>query len=165
MDVRMPVLDGIEATRRIAADGASRIVILTTYDLDEHVYDALDAGASGFLLKDVPAALLFDAVRVVAAGQAMLAPAVTSRLISQFATLRPRPFAAVSDKLTPREIDVLRLVAQGLSNSEIAARLVIGEQTVKTHVSSILAKLGLRDRTQAVVIAYESRLVVPHAPP
>jgi len=165
MDVRMPGLDGIEATRRIAADGASRIVILTTFDLDEHVYDALDAGASGFLLKDVPAALLFDAVRVVAAGQAMLAPAVTSRLISQFATLRPRPAAAVRDKLTPRETDVLRLVAQGLSNNEIAAQLVIGEQTVKTHVSSILAKLGLRDRTQAVVIAYESRLVVPHAPP
>jgi DNA-binding NarL/FixJ family response regulator len=163
MDVRMPVLDGIEATRRIAADSASRIVILTTFDLDEHVYDALDAGASGFLLKDVPAARLFDAVRIVAGGQAMLAPAVTSRLISEFARLRPRPIAAVRDKLTARETDVLRLVAEGLSNQEIAGRLVISEQTVKTHVSSILAKFGVRDRTQAVVIAYESRLVVPQA--
>ena len=165
MDVRMPVVDGIEATRRIAADGSSRILILTTFDLDEHVYDALDAGASGFLLKDVPAARLFDAIRVVADGQAMLAPAVTSRLISTFARLRPRPLGAVRDKLTPRETDVLRLVAEGLSNQEIAGRLVLSEQTVKTHVSSILAKLGVRDRTQAVVIAYESRLVVPHTPP
>jgi DNA-binding NarL/FixJ family response regulator len=165
MDVRMPVLDGIHATRRIAAEGASRIIILTTFDLDEHVYDALDAGASGFLLKDTPAARLFDAARIVADGQAMLAPAVTSRLIGEFARLRPRPLAAIQDKLTPRETDVLRLVAEGLSNQEIAARLVIGEQTVKTHVSSILTKLDLRDRTQAVVIAYETRLVVPHAPP
>jgi DNA-binding NarL/FixJ family response regulator len=165
MDVRMPVVDGIEATRHIATDGTSRILILTTFDLDEHVYDALDAGASGFLLTDVPTAQLFDAVRVVAAGQAMLAPAVTSRLISAFARLRPRPLAAVRDKLTLRETDVLRLVAEGLSNQEIASRLVISEQTVKTHVSSILAKLGVRDRTQAVVIAYESRLVVPHTPP
>ena len=165
MDVRMPVVDGIEATRRIAAGGSSRILILTTFDLDEHVYDALDAGASGFLLKDEPAARLFDAVRVIADGQAMLAPAVTSRLISEFARLRPRPLAAVRDKLTPRETDVLRLVAEGLPNQEIAGRLVISEQTVKTHVGNILAKLGLRDRTQAVVIAYESRLVVPHTPP
>jgi len=165
MDVRMPVLDGIEATRRIVADGTSRILILTTFDLDEHVYDALDAGASGFLLKDVPAARLFDAVRVVAGGQAMLAPAITTRLIGEFARLRPRPLGPVRDRLTPRETDVLRLVAEGLSNQEIAGRLVIGEQTVKTHVSSILTKLGLRDRTQAVVVAYESRLVVPHQPP
>jgi len=165
MDVRMPVLDGIEATRRIAADGTSRILILTTFDLDEHVYDALDAGASGFLIKDVPAARLFDAVRVVAGGQAMLAPAITTRLIGEFARLRSRPLAPIRDKLTPRETDVLRLVAEGLSNHEIARRLVIGEQTVKTHVSSILAKLGLRDRTQAVVAAYESGLVVPHQPP
>ena len=164
MDVRMPVVDGIEATRRIAAGGSSRILILTTFDLDEHVYDALDAGASGYLLKDVPAARLFDAVRVIANGQAMLAPTVTSRLISEFARFRPRPLAAVRDKLTPREIDVLRLVAEGLSNQEIAGRLVISEQTVKTHVGNILAKLCVRDRTQAVVIAYESRLVVPHTP-
>src|SRR5258706_6044775 len=138
MDVRMPVVDGIEATRRIAADGASRILILTTFDLDEHVYDALDAGASGFLLKDTPAARLFDAVRIVANGQAMLAPAITSRLIGEFARLRSRPLAAIANQLTARETDVLRLVAEGLSNQEIATRLVIGEQTVKTHVSKIL---------------------------
>jgi DNA-binding NarL/FixJ family response regulator len=165
MDVRMPVVDGIEATRQIVADGAARVLILTTFDLDEHVYDALDAGASGFLLKDVPAAQLFDGVRIVAGGQAMLAPAITTRLIREFARLRPRPIGPVRDNLTPREIDVLRLVAEGLSNKQIAGRLVIGEQTVKTHVSSILTKLGLRDRAQAVVAAYESRLVVPQTPP
>jgi DNA-binding NarL/FixJ family response regulator len=170
----MPVMDGIEATRRIvaasgfagsAAEGAStpRILMLTTFDLDEHVYDALTAGASGFLLKDVTAERLFDAVRVVAAGQALLAPTVTRRLIGEFARLRPRP-SPHSDRLralTPRETDVLRLVAAGLSNPEIAARLVISEETVKTHVSRVLNKLGLRDRTQAVVAAYESGLVVP----
>jgi len=161
----MPILDGIHATRLIAAESASRIIILTTFDLDEHVYDALDAGASGFLLKDTPAAWLFDAVRIVANGQAMLAPAITSRLIGEFARLRSRPLAAIANKLTARETDVLRLVAEGLSNQEIATRLVIGEQTVKTHVSNILTKLDLRDRTQAVVIAYETRLVVPHTPP
>ncbi len=165
MDVHMPILDGIHATRLIAAESASRIIILTTFDLDEHVYDALDAGASGFLLKDTPAARLFDAVRIVANGQAMLAPAITSRLIGEFARLRSRPLAAIANKLTARETDVLRLVAEGLSNQEIATRLVIGEQTVKTHVSNILTKLDLRDRTQAVVIAYETRLVVPHTPP
>ena len=166
MDVRMPVMDGIEATRRLAADPAPapRVLILTTFDLDEYVFDALRAGASGFLLKDVTAERLFDAVRVVAAGDALLAPAVTRRLISEFTRLRPvqdaAPSAALS-VLTPRETEVLRLVAEGLSNPEIARRLVVTEETVKTHVSRILAKLGLRDRTQAVVAAYESGLVVP----
>ncbi|MGP4028104.1 response regulator [Actinomadura sp. 3N407] len=165
MDVRMPVMDGIEATRRITAEpGAPRVLILTTFDLDEHVYDALVAGASGFLLKDVTAERLFDAVRVVAGGEALLAPAVTRRLIGEFARLRPRPPSGapdVLDALTPRETDVLRLVAEGLANAEIAARLVVGEETVKTHVSRILRKLGLRDRAQAVVTAYESGLVLP----
>jgi DNA-binding NarL/FixJ family response regulator len=165
MDVRMPVLDGIEATRQIAADGADRprVIILTTFDLDEHVYDALTAGASGFLLKDVTAERLFDAVRVVAAGEALLAPAVTRRLITEFARLRPRDSRppVPLDALTPRETAVLRLMAAGLSNSEIAGRLVVSEETVKTHVSRVLGKLALRDRTQAVVAAYESGLVVP----
>lgn len=169
MDVRMPVMDGIEATSRIVAGDSTRprVLVLTTFDLDEYVYDALAAGASGFLLKDVTAERLFDAVRVVAAGEALLAPAITRRLIGEFARLRPRPstgpqaFAA----LTPRELDVLRLIAEGLSNPEIADRLVIGEETVKTHVSRVLAKLGLRDRTQAVVTAYESGLVVPRGAP
>jgi DNA-binding NarL/FixJ family response regulator len=167
MDVRMPVMDGIEATTRLLAGSADspRILMLTTFDLDEHVYDALSAGASGFLLKDVTAERLFDAVRVVAAGEALLAPAVTRRLIGEFARLRPRPPAgAVSlAGLTPRETEVLRLVAEGLSNPEIAARLVVSEETVKTHVSRMLSKLGLRDRTQAVVAAYESGLVVPRS--
>ena len=166
MDVRMPTLDGIEATRQLtgAADPGPRVLILTTFDLDQYVFDALRAGASGFLLKDVTAERLFDAVRVVAAGEALLAPAVTRRLISEFTRLRPvedaLPSAALSS-LTPRETEVLRLVAEGLSNPEIAQRLVVTEETVKTHVSRILAKLGLRDRTQAVVAAYESGLVVP----
>ena len=159
MDVRMPVMDGIEATRRIA--GAVRILILTTFDLDEYVYDALSAGASGFLLKDVRAEQLFDAVRVVAAGEALLAPSVTRRLIGEFARQRPRPRPSQLGELTPRETEVLRLVAEGLSNGEIAERLVVGDETVKTHVSRILMKLHLRDRTQAVVTAYESGLVVP----
>jgi DNA-binding NarL/FixJ family response regulator len=168
MDVRMPVMDGIEATRQLAGSGADgpRILILTTFDLDEYVYDALRAGASGFLLKDVTAERLFDAVRVVAAGDALLAPAVTRRLISEFAKLRPEPDApatAALGALTPRETQVLRLVAEGLSNPEIAARLVVTEETVKTHVSRVLSKLGLRDRTQAVVTAYESGLVVPRS--
>jgi DNA-binding NarL/FixJ family response regulator len=167
MDVRMPVMDGIEATREIVAGAGTdgpRILVLTTFDLDEHVYDALAAGASGFLLKDVTAERLFDAVRVVAAGEALLAPTVTRRLIAEFARLRPRPRSAAApplQRLTPREIEVLRLIAEGLSNPEIAARLVVGEETVKTHVSRVLNKLGLRDRTQAVVMAYESGLVVP----
>jgi len=168
MDVRMPGTDGIEATRQLtgpAADGP-RILILTTFDLDEYVYDALRAGASGFLLKDVTAERLFDAVRVIAAGEALLAPTVTRRLISEFAHLRPPPDAprtAALATLTPRETQVLRLVAEGLSNTEIAARLVVAEETVKTHVSRVLNKLGLRDRTQAVVTAYESGLVVPRS--
>ena len=165
MDVRMPGTDGIEATRQLAAgDLAPKVLILTTFDLDEYVFDALRAGASGFLLKDVTAERLFDAVRVVAAGEALLAPAVTRRLISEFARIRrPAPAAATPAlaALTPRETEVLRLVAEGLSNPEIAARLVVTEETVKTHVSRVLAKLGLRDRTQAVVAAYESGLVVP----
>jgi DNA-binding NarL/FixJ family response regulator len=168
MDVRMPGMDGIEATRQLAGAGATtpRILMLTTFDLDEYVYDALRAGASGFLLKDVTAERLFDAVRVIAAGEALLAPAVTRRLISEFA-LRPEPAmpsaasATGLAALTPRETEVLRLVAEGLSNAEIAARLVVTDETVKTHVSRVLNKLGLRDRTQAVVTAYESGLVVP----
>jgi len=169
MDVRMPVMDGIEATRQLAGPGRSgpRILILTTFDLDHYVYDALCAGASGFLLKDVTAERLFDAVRVIAAGEALLAPAVTRRLISEFTRLRPKPDgtppATALAALTPRETQVLRLVAEGLSNTEIAARLVVTEETVKTHVSRMLSKLGLRDRTQAVVTAYETGLVVPRS--
>jgi DNA-binding NarL/FixJ family response regulator len=166
MDVRMPVMDGIEATRQLTGYPGPRILILTTFDLDQYVYDALCAGASGFLLKDVTAERLFDAVRVIAAGEALLAPAVTRRLISEFARLRPRPDgapAAALSTLTPRETQVLLLVAEGLSNGEIANRLVVTEETVKTHVSRMLTKLGLRDRTQAVVTAYESGLVVPGA--
>ena len=164
MDVRMPVMDGIEATVRLQnCPVVPRVLVLTTFDLDEHVYDALTAGASGFLLKDVTAERLFDAVRVVAAGEALLAPGITRRLIAEFARQRPRtgPAHTALDALTPRETDVLRLLAQGLSNPELAARLHVGEETVKTHVSRILSKLGLRDRTQAVVMAYETGLVVP----
>jgi DNA-binding NarL/FixJ family response regulator len=166
MDVRMPGTDGIEATRQLA--GCTKVLILTTFDLDEYVFDGLRAGASGFLLKDVTAERLFEAVRVVAAGDALLAPAVTRRLISEFARIRPDPREqagatrpAELASLTQRETEVLRLVAEGLSNTEIAARLVVTEETVKTHVSRVLAKLGLRDRTQAVVAAYESGLVIP----
>jgi DNA-binding NarL/FixJ family response regulator len=164
MDVRMPVMDGIEATRRIvAAEPRPHVLVLTTFDLDEHVYDALEAGASGFLLKDVTAERLFDAVRVIAAGDALLAPGVTRRLVAEFARLRTRSTTPSNtlEALTPREREVLLLVAEGLSNPEIATRLVVGEETVKTHVSRVLTKLGLRDRTQAVVLAYESGLVVP----
>jgi len=166
MDVRMPGMDGIEATRQLIGPGGDgpRILILTTFDLDDYVYDALRAGASGFLLKDVTGEQLFHAVRVIAAGEALLAPTVTRRLIREFASQRPRtdsPRAARLATLTPRETQVLRLVAEGLSNPEIAARFVLTEETVKTHVSRILAKLGLRDRTQAVVTAYETGLVVP----
>jgi DNA-binding NarL/FixJ family response regulator len=168
MDVRMPAMDGIEATKRLAGPdaGGPRVLILTTFDLDEYVYDALCAGASGFLLKDVTAERLFDAVRVIAAGEALLAPTVTRRLIGEFTRLRPRPAggpASALAALTPRETEVLRLVAEGLSNPEIAARLVVTEETVKTHVSRVLSKLGLRGRTQAVVTAYESGLVVPRS--
>jgi DNA-binding NarL/FixJ family response regulator len=171
MDVRMPGTDGIEATRQLTGSAAGpRVIILTTFDLDEYVYDALRAGASGFLLKDVTAERLFDAVRVVAAGEALLAPAVTRRLISEFARLPPKaadqraPSAATAE-LTQRETEVLRLLAEGLSNPEIAGRLVVTEETVKTHVSRVLHKLGLRDRTQAVVLAYESGLVTPGSRP
>ena len=168
MDVRMPGMDGIEATRQLAGPGPGgpRILILTTFDLDQYVYDALRAGASGFLLKDVTAERLFDAVRVIAAGDALLSPGVTRRLISEFTRLKPPPDgppATALAGLTPRETQVLRLVAAGLSNPEIAAQLVVTEETVKTHVSRMLSKLGLRDRTQAVVMAYETGLVVPHA--
>ncbi|MEV0210340.1 response regulator transcription factor [Streptomyces sp. NPDC050788] len=163
MDVRMPVMDGIEATEKLrSGPDAPRVLVLTTFDLDEHVYDALAAGASGFLLKDVTAERLFDAVRVVAAGEALLAPGITRRLIAEFARMRPRaPAGGTLAALTPRETDVLRLLAEGLSNPELAERLHVGEETVKTHVSRILSKLGLRDRTQAVVTAYETGLVVP----
>ena len=161
MDIRMPVMDGLEATRRLA--GGPKILILTTFDLDDYVYEALRAGASGFLLKDAPAADLINAVRVVAAGEALLAPSVTRRLIAEFAARthgnRPRP--AALNALTPRETDVLRLIARGLSNQEIAAELVVAEQTVKSHVGRILTKFDLRDRAQAVVFAYETGLVIP----
>lgn len=165
MDVRMPVMDGIEATRRLARpDGdGPRILILTTFDLDDYVFAALRAGASGFLLKDAPAADLVHAVRVVAAGEGLLSPTVTRRLIAEFAA-RPtpgRPHPAVLNALTPRERDVLRLIARGLSNQEIAATLVVAEQTVKTHIGRILTKLDLRDRAQAVVLAYETGLITP----
>ena len=166
MDIRMPGLDGIAATRQLTGPGGGpRVLILTTFDLDEYVYDALQAGASGFLLKDVTAERLFDAVRVIAAGEALLAPSVTRKLIGEFARQRRRPAEERTSNslalLTPRETEVLRLIAEGLSNPEIATRLVVTEETVKSHVSRILAKLGLRDRTQAVVRAYESGLVVP----
>lgn len=166
MDVRMPGMDGIEATRQLTLSGTGgpRVLILTTFDLDQYVFDALRAGASGFLLKDVTAERLFEAVRVIAAGEALLAPAVTRRLISEFAALQPKrdvPLTPGLASLTPRETQVLRLVAEGLSNQEVAARLVVTDETVKTHVSRVLSKLGLRDRTQAVVAAYESGLVVP----
>ena len=168
MDVRMPGIDGIEATRQLmAGEDPPRVLILTTFDLDEYVFDALRAGASGFLLKDATAERLFDAVRVVAAGDALLAPAVTRRPISEFARIRPPAATAAAAApaalaaLTPRETEVLRLVAAGLSNLEIAGRLVVTEETVKTHVSRVLAKLGLHGRSQAVVAAYESGLVVP----
>jgi DNA-binding NarL/FixJ family response regulator len=164
MDVRMPNVDGVEATRRLAAAGSpARVLILTTFDLDEYVYEAIRAGASGFLLKDVQPAQLVDAVRVVAAGEALLAPTVTRRLIAEFAragaSRRVRP--AAFDELTPRERDVLLLLARGLSNAEIAAELVLSDTTVKTHVAHVLSKLDLRDRVQAVVLAYESGLVTP----
>ena len=162
MDVRMPVMDGIEATRRITAiDDPPRVLVLTTFDLDEYVYDALRAGASGFLLKDAPAERLADAVRVVAAGEALLAPSVTRRLIAELAARRSAAPAASVAVLTPREREVLVLVAQGLSNTEVADRLVLAEQTVKSHVSRVFTKLGVRDRAQAIVHAYESGLVVP----
>jgi len=166
MDVRMPVLDGIEATRRITGDPATegvRVIVLTTFDLDDYVYGALRAGASGFLLKDTVAEDLLQAIRVVADGGALITPNVTRRLIAEFA-LRPgagRPDGQITDVLTEREVEVLELVGRGLSNAEIAERLVISPLTAKTHVSRILTKLDLRDRAQLVVVAYESGVVVP----
>jgi DNA-binding NarL/FixJ family response regulator len=164
MDVRMPVLDGLEATRRLLAGaGGSRVLMLTTFDRDEYLYDALRAGASGFLLKSVPPEQLVGAVRIAAAGEALLAPAITRRLIEQFVR-RPAPGTgrpAVLAALTDREVDVLRLVARGRTNAEIAADLFLSEGTVKTHINRLLRKLDLRDRVQAVVLAYESGLVQP----
>ena len=166
MDVRMPVLDGIEATRRITADPQTpgvKVLVLTTFDVDEYVFAALRAGASGFLLKDATPEELLTAIRVVAAGEALLAPAATRHLVDAFVA-RPslgRPDARLVGALTGREREVLRLVAQGLSNAEIAGRLVVSPATAKTHVSRILAKLGLRDRAQLVIAAYESGLIAP----
>jgi DNA-binding NarL/FixJ family response regulator len=163
MDIRMPVMDGIEATRRIGADaGVARVIILTTYDLDEYVFDALAAGASGFLLKDVPPEDLVKGIRVTARGEALLAPSITRRLIEEFTSSRPAGVTiGVLDGLTDREVEVLTLVARGMSNAEIAGKLFVGESTVKTHVGHILEKLGLRDRVQAVIAAYEAGLVKP----
>jgi DNA-binding NarL/FixJ family response regulator len=166
MDIRMPELDGIAATKAITESGRAKILILTTYDLDEYVYDALQAGASGFLLKDTPPEQLVAGIRAVAAGEALLAPTVTKRLIEEFARVRPAPRQRPDglDELTPREHDVLLHVARGLSNAEIAERLFLSDKTVKTHVAHLLSKLGLRDRVQAVVLAYESGLVTPGRP-
>ncbi|MFD8568634.1 response regulator [Streptomyces sp. NPDC059639] len=168
MDIRMPEMNGIDATREIAAAAsATKVLVLTTFDLDEYVYEALRAGASGFLLKDASARQLADGVRVVASGEALLAPSVTRRLITEFSKLSDTPKLPAAQnpgaygELTDRETEVLVLIAQGLSNAEIAERLVVAESTIKTHVSRVLVKLGLRDRTQAAVFAYEARLVTP----
>lgn len=168
LDIRMPVMDGLEAARRVCAGSACKVVMLTTFDLDEYVYDALYAGASGFLLKDVRRDDLVHAVRVVAAGDSLLAPAVTRRLVADI--VRRRRQEAVTevtpqrlDVLTAREVETLRLLARGLSNAEIATTLFVSEHTVKTHVSNVLSKLGLRDRVQAVICAYETGLVTPGA--
>ena len=162
MDIRMPNLDGLEATRRIAARGdIPRIVILTTFDVDEYVFEALRGGASGFLLKDTTADELVRAVRLAVAGDALLAPSVTRRLIERFANRATAPSTQSLETLTGRELEVLLLVARGLSNTEVAERLFLGENTVKTHVAHVLDKLDLRDRVQAVVLAYESGLVEP----
>src|ERR671921_2837133 len=169
MDIRMPRLNGLEATREVVTNGdphhPTRVLMLTTFDLNEYVYEALRAGASGFLLKDVPAEQLIAGIRVVADGEALLAPSVTRRLIHEFAKAAPsaqeRPKAL--EELTPREEEVLKLIARGMSNAEIAESLIVGETTVKTHVARVLMKLGVRDRVQAVVLAYESGLVQPGA--
>jgi DNA-binding NarL/FixJ family response regulator len=168
MDVRMPVMDGLEATRQILQSPASdhdppRVLMLTTFDLDEYVYEALRAGASGFLLKDAPAHELIHAVHVIAEGDSLVAPSVLRRLIADFATRdqQPRPSPAALDELTPRELEVLKLIARGLSNTEISETLVVAPQTTKTHVGRILRKLNLRDRAQAVIAAYESGLIRP----
>jgi DNA-binding NarL/FixJ family response regulator len=166
MDIRMPEMDGIEATRRIVGDDGderARVLMLTTFDLDEYVYDALRAGASGFLLKDAPADQLVEGIRIVAQGDALLAPSVTRRLIHEFSRSAPpkRETPKSLHELTPRELDVFRLIARGMSNAEIARELVVSETTVKTHVARVLMKLGVRDRVQAVVLAYESGVVAP----
>jgi DNA-binding NarL/FixJ family response regulator len=166
MDVRMPEMDGIEATRQLLADGTSdsKVVMLTTFDMDEYVYDALRAGASGFLLKDVPPEQLVSGIQAVGSGDALLAPTVTRRVIEEFVRHPPesvRTAPAELEELTPRELEVLQLIARGLSNAEIAEELVVSETTVKTHVAHVLMKLRLRDRVQAVVLAYESGLVQP----
>jgi DNA-binding NarL/FixJ family response regulator len=168
MDIRMPEMDGIEATRRIVeltgeTEEPVRVLMLTTFELDEYVYDALRAGASGFLLKDVPAEQLVEGIRLVASGEALLAPSVTRRLISEFSRVAPAERGTPPDleDLTPREMEVLLLIARGFSNAEIAEELIVSNTTVKTHVARILLKLGLRDRVQAVVRAYESGLVAP----
>jgi RNA polymerase sigma factor (sigma-70 family) len=166
MDIKMPGLDGLEATRRIVAEAgdATAVLVLTTFDLDEYVYEALRAGASGFLLKDTPAEQLIAAIHTLAAGEALIAPAITKRLIAQFARAAPATDStAALEELTPREHEVLLLIARGLSNAEIAEELVLSEATVKTHVKRVLSKLGVRDRVQAVVLAYESALVTPGA--
>jgi DNA-binding NarL/FixJ family response regulator len=166
MDIRMPELDGIQATREIleeAGDRAVRVLMLTTFDLNEYVYEALRAGASGFLLKDVPPEQLVAGIRVVAEGEALLAPSITRRLIQEFASATPAPAEppAGLDELTARELEVFKHIARGLSNAEIAGELVVSETTVKTHVARVLMKLGLRDRVQAVVLAYESGVAIP----
>ena len=165
MDIRMPVMDGLEATRRLLEgdEAKPKVIVLTTFHLDDYVYEALRAGASGFLLKDAPSAELINAIEVVSAGDALLSPAVTKRLIANFvaAAPAPRPSPARFDVLTEREREVLRLIAKGRSNPEIAADLVLSAQTVKTYVGRILAKLGVRDRAQAIVLAYEAGLVSP----
>jgi DNA-binding NarL/FixJ family response regulator len=165
MDVRMPELNGLDAAREILAQTTSKVLMLTTFDIDDYVYSALRAGASGFLLKDAPAEELIRAVRVVHAGEALLAPSVTRRLITDLVSRRaaPRRNAEELARLTPRETEVLELMARGLSNAEIATELFVSEETVKTHVGKVFSKLGLRDRAQAVVIAYESGLVSPFA--
>ncbi|MEW9529620.1 response regulator [Microbispora sp. NPDC049125] len=172
MDVRMPGTDGIEATRRIVREAAPsahvpKVLVLTTFDLDEYIVEALRAGASGFLLKDVPPDDLVQAIRVVAAGDAIVSPSVTRRLLDRFAARLPSAHQPVTparlDRLTDRELEVLRLIAKGMSNAEIAAQLVVSETTVKTHVGNVLTKLGLRDRVQAVVLAYETGLIIPGA--
>ncbi len=165
MDIRMPVLDGIEATRQLSrVENPPSVLVLTTFDLDDYVYDALRAGASGFLLKDATPEEILAAVRIVGAGEALLAPSVTRRLIAEFAGRKRLTAPPELDRLTPREREVLLHVAAGLTNAEIAGKLCLAEQTVKSHVSSVLFKLGLRDRVQAVILAYESGLVVAGEP-
>ncbi|MFI7422255.1 response regulator [Nonomuraea sp. NPDC049684] len=172
MDIRMPGVDGIEATRRIVREAAPtahvpKVLVLTTFDLDEYIVEALRSGASGFLLKDVPPDELVQAIRVVAAGDAIVAPSVTRRLLDRFSKRLPSAYEQATparlDRLTERELEVLRLIAKGMSNAEIAAKLVVSETTVKTHVGNVLTKLGLRDRVQAVVLAYETGLITPGA--